>query len=182
MERKFVCPCGLTCCDCLFYKIEIYDVAKKLRNLIKDNRFDMFLLGMSNMGTNEVFRKHLDLNNDEYWDRIGKNLNTYKKIPDFMEVLDSIVELQCKSTCHESGGCSMVGNTKKCSALNCIKVKNIDGCWECEEYNNCEHLEFLRRGYGHVINENLSIIKEKGFDAVKSSGDKYYVWQRGGTV
>ena len=25
MDKKLVCPCGLTCCDCLFYKKEIYD-------------------------------------------------------------------------------------------------------------------------------------------------------------
>jgi hypothetical protein len=27
MEKNLVCPCGLTCCDCLFYKSEIYDAA-----------------------------------------------------------------------------------------------------------------------------------------------------------
>ena len=31
MEKKFVCPGGLACCDCLFYKPEIYDTAKKLK-------------------------------------------------------------------------------------------------------------------------------------------------------
>lgn len=178
MERKFVCPCGLTCCDCLFYKSEIYDAAKTLRNLIKENQLDVFLSGMSRKETGEVFRKHLDLNESEYWDKVGKNFNTYKKIPDFMEVLDSIVELQCHSTCYESGGCSMAGNTKECGALKCIKLKEFEGCWECEEYESCEHLEFLRKGYGYVIKENLSTIKDKGFDAVEPRGNQYYTWQR----
>lgn len=43
MDKKLVCPCGLTCCDCLFYKTEIYETAKKLRKLIIEHELDKFL-------------------------------------------------------------------------------------------------------------------------------------------
>jgi len=43
MDRKLVCPCGLTCCDCLFYKSEIYESAIKLKEVIKDSQLDIFL-------------------------------------------------------------------------------------------------------------------------------------------
>lgn len=178
MERKYICPCGLTCCDCMYYKAEMYDAAKVLRDIIIDNQYDKFLFGNSNQRFTELVNKHFEMNEEQYWDKLGKNLDTYKKMPEFMDVLNSIVELQCHSTCYENGGCSMAGNTKECSALKCIQSKGFEGCWECNHFKDCEHLEFLKIGYGDVINENLVIIREHGLDAIQSRGNKYYVWQR----
>ncbi len=42
MDKKLMCLCSLTCCDCLFYKRELYETAQKLRELIKINDFDFF--------------------------------------------------------------------------------------------------------------------------------------------
>ncbi len=149
----------------MFYKAEIYDAAKLLRDIIKESRLDQFLQGNSNHRAAEVLNKHFEMAEEQFWEKLGKNLDTYKKMPEFMDVLNSMVELQCHSTCYESGGCSMAGNTKECGALRCINLKGYEGCWECIEYENCEHLEFLRNAYGFVINENLSIIRDKGFDS-----------------
>ncbi len=72
----------------------------------------------------------------------------------------------------------MGGHTHSCDALKCIKSKGNDGCWQCGEYQNCDKLVLLKRNYGYVIEENLTTIKEKGMEAVKSRGNKYYAWQR----
>lgn len=86
--------------------------------------------------------------------------------------------MQCKKTCREAGGCSIGGPTKVCDALKCVKSKGYDGCWECSGYKNCEKLDFVKRAYGETIERNFNLIKEKGIEAVKSRGKKYYAWQQ----
>jgi hypothetical protein len=123
------------------------------------------------------------------WNRIAKYLSqegsefaqyfdSFKKMPDFLNVLDGIIKLQCKTTCQESGGCSLGGATHECEALKCIKSKKYEGCWDCTKAGSCEKLTFLKRNYGETIEGNLRIIKDEGFDAVKSRGNQYYAWQR----
>lgn len=178
MDKKLVCPCGLICCDCLFYKSEIYETAHKLKELIKERELDKFLTICSNRKSWEAMGEHLDLSEDQNYSRIGKLFDVFKQMPVFMNVLDSIIKLQCKTTCQEIGGCSVGGNTHECRALKCMKSKEYDGCWQCIEFENCDKLKFLKNSYGYVIEDNLKTIKEKGIEAVKSRGNKYYTWQR----
>jgi len=178
MDNNMVCPCGLTCCDCLFYKSEIYEAAQNFKNTLKKFHFDKFLSILSNNSAKEAMRKHLELDEGQMSEKVGKHFEKFKNIPEFMETLDSIITLQCKNTCKESFGCSLAGETHKCGALKCIEAKGYDGCWECNEYKKCEKLNFLKQSYGSVIEENLEIVKEKGVEGVKSRGDKYYAWQR----
>lgn len=72
----------------------------------------------------------------------------------------------------------MGGKLHKCEAVKCVQSKGYEGCWECIESENCERLNFVRRGYGETINRTFQTIKEKGFDEVKSHGNKYYAWQK----
>jgi len=175
MDEKFVCPCGLICCDCLAYKPEIYQAAKEFQNLIKANNFDEFLSHCSNEKSWEPMSTHLGLTEQ---DEISNMFSPFKKMTFFMEILDGIINFQCKTTCKEGGGCSMGNKTRECIALKCIKSKNLNGCWECNEFIDCGKLDFLKKGYGSVIEENLVTIKEKGVESVKSRGNKYYSWQR----
>ena len=174
MDRKLVCPCGLTCCDCLFYKSEIYESAIKLKEVIKDSQLDIFLRLISEKESWEAIGKHLCEDGSE----IGRYFESFKKLPDFLKVLDGIIEIQCKKTCQESGGCSMGGVIRECVAIKCIKARGYDGCWDCAEVENCDKLNFLKRNYGETLEDNLKVIKEKGVEAVKSRGNKYYAWQR----
>lgn len=178
MDRKLVCPCGLTCCDCLFYKEEIYETASKLKELIEQHQLDKFLKICSNNKNWEVMGDHLGLDEDQLWYGIGKHFDVFKKLPEFMNVLNHIISLQCKTTCQEAGGCSIGGNLHECKALECIRSKKYDGCWQCSEFESCDKLTFLKNGYGYVIAENLRTVKEKGIEAVESRGNKYYAWQR----
>ncbi len=174
MDKNFVCPCGLTCCDCLFHKSEIYAAASKLRRLIKESQLDIFLVLLSKPESWKAMAEHLGEDGNE----LGRYFKPFGKMSDFLEVLDSLIKIQCKSTCQEAGGCSLGGVTRECLALRCIKSEKYDGCWDCSEITGCEKLKFLKRGYGETIEGNLSIIKEKGLAAVVSRGNNYYAWQR----
>ncbi|MDT8902941.1 DUF3795 domain-containing protein [Anaeroselena agilis] len=178
MDRKLVCPCGLTCCDCLFYKPEIYEAAFNLRELIKKHGLDTFLSICSNKNVWKVMGAHLDVDESQVGDEIGRHFDAFEQMPAFMSVLDGIIKLQCKSTCQEAGGCSFGGNKHECGALKCIRAKGYDGCWQCSESEQCEKLTFLKSSYGFVIEENLTTIRERGAAAVEPRGNQYYGWQR----
>lgn len=174
MDPKFVCPCGLICGDCLFYKPEIYETARKLKELIKDSQLDIFLgLIVKNESWNAM-AKHIGTDGNE----IGRYFERFRKMPDFLTVLDGIINLQCKETCQEAGGCSIGGATHACAALRCIRSRGYDGCWDCAEVKDCEKLNFLKKSYGDTIEENMRIIKERGIGAVQSRGSRYYAWQK----
>ena len=178
MEEKLVCPCGLTCCDCLFYKSEIYDAARKLKEVIELNDLDLFLIGNSRKTNWKSMAEHLMLTEDQEWEQVGQYFDMFKDMPLFMKILDGIIKLQCKATCTEAGGCSLAGRTHDCHALECVKSNGYDGCWQCEKFESCDKLNFVKKHYGYVIEENLKIAKEKGIEEVKSHGNKYYAWQR----
>lgn len=178
MDEKLVCPCGLTCCDCLFYKTEIYDAANQLKDLLEKHNLVKFLTICSRPESLEVLGEHLGVENGQVENSFSSSFETFKHLPEFMTVLDGLINLQCKSTCKEVGGCSIGGNKHECKALQCIRAKGYEGCWQCDEFETCDKLSMLKRNYGYVIEENLKIIKEKGASAVESRGDKYYAWQR----
>lgn len=178
MDKKYVCPCGLMCCDCMFYKREIFETARRLKELIYTNELDKFLNICSRKSNWEAIGEHLDISEYQIWDSIGKHFDIFKQMPEFMNVLDSIIKLQCDTTCQENGGCSIGGTKHICIILECIRSKEYEGCWECKLFEKCDKLLFLKNNYGYVIEDNLKTIKENGIAEVKSRGNQYYAWQR----
>lgn len=176
MDKKFVCACGLTCCDCMFYngRSEVYDTAAKLKQQLKESQLDVFLTIVSRDEVSKAMANHLGVNETEF----AEFFEPFKKLPIFFEVLDSIIQVRCEKTCPEANGCSMAGSLKQCEAIKCVQQKGYTGCWECSEQENCEKLLFQRRSYGETITDNFKIIKENGIEAVKSRGNHYYEWQR----
>src|SRR4030042_6899507 len=174
MDKKYVSPCGLTCYDCMFYKKEIYDTAAKLKKLLKDSQMDIFLTILSKNEVHKSMANHLNADENKF----GEYFEPFKKLPDFLNVLESLIKIQCKKTCMESGGCSLGGITHECDAVKCIKQKGFKGCWECSDYESCNKLNFHKRSYGETITGNFKIIKEKGIESVESRGNYYYEWQR----
>jgi hypothetical protein len=60
MEDRYVCPCGLTCCDCLFYNREFFDAARMMKKLIDQYRFDAFFGMMSKPEASAHIAAHLN--------------------------------------------------------------------------------------------------------------------------
>lgn len=180
MDAKYVCPCGLTCCDCLFHKREIYETARKLQALLADHKLDRFLALCSAPRSWAAMSEHLDLPAEKRADAAGNPFAVFAQLPAFMAVLDALGKLECKATCREAGGCSIGGARHECRALKCLRGRGYEGCWQCGETDGCANLRFLRTSYGHVIDENLRTVREHGPAALEPRGDKYYAWQRRG--
>jgi hypothetical protein len=174
MDKKYVSACGLTCCDCMFYKHEIYEAANNLKNIITETKINVFLSILSKEEFNAVMTNHLGVDKNDLY----KYFQMFSKFQDFIEVLDGLIKIQCKNTCQETGGCSMCGTTKKCVTIKCVKDKGLNGCWECNETNSCKKLVFQKMSYGKTIDENFNIIKKDGIEFVPSRKDNYYEWQK----
>ena len=137
--------CGLYCDDCFGRKGKVADQARDLRKELRQVKFEKFAAFISNYSFGDVFKD-------------------YRKCYD---VLGAMVKFRCRKTCREGGGppfCKM----RKC----CIK-KGIDGCWECEEFECCEKLDFLKPIHddGHI--KNLKKLKKAGVDTFVQ-GKRYW--------
>ena len=157
MDKRYICPCGLICSDCLFYKPEIYETAKKLKDEIKSSKLDVFLELAARNESWETIAKHLGKEEKE----VKKCFTSLKKLPDFMEVLEALIKLQCGATCRETGGCCISGTFHKCETVKCVQEKGYEGCWDCPEAPKCKKLDFVRSAYGETIVKIFGSIKEK---------------------
>ena len=174
MEDKYVCPCGLTCCDCLFYKREFFDAARTMKRLIDEYRFDVFFGTLSRSEASSHIAAHLGRDRAEF----TAMFRAFEHMPEFLQVLEGIIGIQCEQACREKNGCSIGGATHQCKALACVNSKGIEGCWKCAEYTTCDKLAFQRRSYGKTVTENLAQLEREGAASLRSRGNQYYEWQR----
>ena len=174
MEDKYVCPCGLTCCDCLFYNKEFFDSAKKMKRLIDQYRFDVFFGTLSKSEASAHIAAHLNRDGTQF----AAMFRVFEHMPDFLNVLEGIIAIQCEQTCRERNGCSIGGATHQCAAIACVNSRGLEGCWKCPEYMTCDKLAFQKRSYGKTVTENLTQLEREGATSLQSRGNQYYEWQR----
>ena len=174
MKEKYICPCGLICFDCLFYRKDIYENAINLRNSIKTSQIDILLESIAKNETFNIMADHLNAEKEQF----KKSFKPFSKFADFMDVLDGLIELQCKTTCKEADGCAVGGKTHACDAVKCVQERGYKGCWECPENEDCRKLCFVKKAYGETIKENFETMITKGSKDITSRGNKYYAWQR----
>jgi len=131
-KEKLIAYCGLYCGDCFNYKGEIADLSRDLRKKLREENFEKVSIGLS------------------------KFFKEFKNYEICYEVLGTMVRLRCKRTCKDKGG------SPSCKIRNCCIKKNIEGCWECEEFETCSNLNFLKPIHGEANINNLRKIKKFG--------------------
>ena len=145
MSLNNVAYCGLYCADCPNHTGIIADLARDLRKELRKYRFDKTAEFLSTLSFFKEFNKYSEC----------------------YEVLGAMVKLRCNKTCRNRGG------NPFCKIRKCCEKKGFDGCWECEDFENCNRLEFLENNHGIAHIKNLKIIKKKGLDEF-ISGKKYW--------
>jgi hypothetical protein len=135
--------CGLYCGECLFYKGEIADMARDLRKKLRQNKFDKVAAGISTF-----FKDFADY-------------------PRCYEVLGAMVKMRCRKVCQDGGG------NPFCKIRVCCNKKEIAGCWECDDFETCDKLEFLKAVHNDAIYKNMRKIRKSGMKAFLS-GTKYW--------
>ncbi len=135
-NKNLLAYCGLYCGDCFAYKGKIADLARDLRKELRDVKFDKTAESLSSLSFFEVFKN-------------------YKQSYD---VLGAMVKFRCKRACKGGGGPPF------CKIRKCCQKKGIEGCWECDEFETCNKLDFLKENHGDAHIKNLRKIKRAGLD------------------
>ena len=133
-KKSLIAYCGLCCLDCFGYNGKIPDLARDLRKELRSSRFEKFADFVSTYSFGAVYKD-------------------YKKCYD---VLGAMVKFRCRKGCKNGGGPPF------CKMRKCCQKKGIEGCWECNIFETCKKLDFLKpvHGDGHI--KNLRILKKKG--------------------
>jgi hypothetical protein len=142
-QEHAVAYCGLYCGDCPFYKGEIADMARDLRKKLRQNKFDKFAAGMSN-----VFKD-------------------FAEYPQCYKVMGAMVKMRCRKVCRDGGG------NPFCKIRACCNKKEITGCWECDDFETCKKLEFLKVVHDDAVFKNMRKIRKAGMETFLS-GTKYW--------
>ena len=133
-NENFVAYCGLYCDDCFNRKGEIADLARDLRKKLRETKFKKAAQGLS---------------------KFFKEFQNYELC---YEVLGAMVKLRCKRICKDGGGPPF------CKIRKCCQKLSLNGCWECEEFETCEKLDFLKPVHDDAHIKNLRKIKKQGID------------------
>lgn len=91
----------------------------------------------------------------------------FKSYPECYEALGAMVKLRC-------GGCRGGFRSTGCEIAKCAIKKELNGCWECDEFADCEKLTFLEPAHGEAHLKNLRKIKKAGVDEWSEGTRNWY--------
>ena len=82
-------------------------------------------------------------------------------------VLGAMVRFRCKRACRGGGGPPF------CNIRKCCQKNGFEGCWECDQIENCDKLKFLEPVHKDAHIKNLKNIKKVGVGKW-TSGKRYW--------
>ena len=145
-NKNLVAYCGLYCGDCIGHRQKAADLARDLRKELRETKFEKTAEYLATIPFFTVYKN-------------------YKKC---YEVLGALVKMRCKRACRGGGGPPF------CKIRKCCQKREFEGCWECDEFETCEKLDFLKPNHGDAHLKNLRRIKKKGVDEfLKGKRDWY---------
>jgi hypothetical protein len=142
-DKKLLGYCGIYCGECAFNKGEIADMSRDLRKKLREYRFDKVAAGLS-----PFFKDFADY-------------------PQCYKVLGAMVKMRCRRACLNGGG------DPGCKIRKCCNKKQIQGCWECDDFETCNKLDFLKPVHGDNNFKNMRKIRKSGMEAFLA-GPKYW--------
>jgi hypothetical protein len=103
---------------------------------------------------------------DKTYREFSKFAREFKNYPQCYKVLGAMVRMRCKA-CRNGGGPPF------CKMRKCCQKKNLHGCWECERFEICKKLDFLKPTHGDAHLKNLRRIRKHGIDGFLE-GKRYW--------
>lgn len=143
-DKDLITWCGLYCGDCFGYRQKIADLARDLRKELRQSKFAKTAESLAEV----PFFK------------------AYQNYPQCYEVLGAMVKFRCKS-------CRAGGGPPFCKMRSCCQKKGIDGCWQCDDFETCDKLDFLKANHDDAHIKNLRILNKKGVDSF-INGKRYW--------
>jgi len=133
-KYDLIAYCGLYCGECAFHKGEVADMSRDLRKKLREVKFAGIAEGISPF------------------------FKAFKDYPRCYEVLGAMVKLRCGKACRQGGA------NPGCKIRICAKKKNYTGCWECDAFETCAKLDFLKPIHGEANKKNMRKIRKSGID------------------
>jgi hypothetical protein len=145
-RSNLIAYCGLYCGQCHGYTGTIPDLARDLRKELRQMHYDEFAGFISTYS-------------------FGKDFKGYDEC---YKVLGAMVKFRCRKGCRAGGGSPF------CKIRKCAQKKQLEGCWECPDFETCKELIFLERVHGDAHIRNLRAIKKKGTKDFIDSNPLWY--------
>ena len=82
----------------------------------------------------------------------------FKNYSQCYETLGAMVKFRCRRACRGGGGPPF------CRIRECCRNKDIHGCWECDEFEECDLLKFLQPVHEDAHLKNLRRIRKVGVE------------------
>jgi len=133
-KRDLIGYCGLYCGDCADYTQRMADLARDLRGELRRHRVAQIADALAKVS-------------------FFKEFKDYEKC---YNLLGTMMKMRCSQTCRGNGG------PPNCKIRKCCRAKDIEGCWQCDEFPTCEKLKMLELGHGVAHLKNLRKLKRQG--------------------
>ncbi len=144
-NKDKIAYCGIYCGECFIGQGKVADLARDLRKEMRAYRLDKMAKSFSDVPFFAAFKGYSQC----------------------YAVLGALVKLRCNKTCRNDGGPPF------CKMRKCCRKKGIDGCWECEEFETCPELDFVKTYHGDAHLKNLRKLKKAGVKGFLA-GKKYW--------
>ncbi len=137
--ESLVAYCGLFCGECAISKGII---GKKSRELLDQ-------------------LENPDLQNrlKEMPDGMAIDFDKISDSNDIANVLDALSTFNCEHVCKDEK------DATECIIKDCCKKKGLEGCWQCDLFEGCDTLGWLRPVNGEVPFDNIRQIRAVGMEA-----------------
>lgn len=88
--------------------------------------------------------------------------------PVCLEMIGNQVLMRCPRNCRQGGG------NPACDIRFCCIRGSLDGCWQCGEFETCEHLQALMPAHGKAHILNLAVIRASGVEGFLAGEKLWY--------
>ena len=135
-KTDLIAYCGLYCGSCPCYTHTIANLARDLRKELRRSKCDKAAPALAKIPAFKTF-KH------------------YQKGYD---LLGTMMMFRCKESCRSGGG------SAQCRIKKCVRKKELNGCWQCDDFPTCKKLKALEE-FGDIDKtylKNLRKIKRIG--------------------
>jgi hypothetical protein len=145
-NKDSIAYCGIYCGECFIGQGKVADLARDLRKELRAYRIDKMAKSFSE----------------------APYFAAFKNYPQCYEVLGALVKLRCRRNCREGGGPPF------CKMRKCCLKKGIEGCWECDEFETCPELDFVKTYHGDAHLKNLRKLKKAGVTGFLEGKKNWY--------
>ena len=144
-STRYTAFCGICCLDCIPSDRQLFAAVAELKKRLSEVQFEKYA-GLK-----------------------STRIEVFKAYPTFIDVLNSIAALECRTPCREGGG------PADCAIRDCCLRKHYEGCWACSDNRTCPLLVRIKSIHANT-QYHLDLISKVGLENWLSQRRAHYSW------